>query len=113
MKARRPMSMTTVASVYFAQRGPYMKIGVSQDPEARIKRLRYAGTSNVIPDDAKLAGEFAMHLRFAPWCAVGEWFRVDDELLAEVAAVAREYADGFTPHDWLTAHCARLAGDAA
>lgn len=119
---RNPMTFKSVASVYFAQRGSYLKIGISRDPAKRIKQLRYSRAVNIVPDDARpiddvrlilavpgqsMGDEWAMHLRFESWRVIGEWFRLCDELLAELDEVRREVARGFTPHDWLTALCER------
>lgn len=93
----------SVATLYFAQRGPYVKIGISRDPARRVRDLRY--DRGITPEDAdrsqpisilhlipgaRLDDEFRMHARFDAWHVAGEWFRADPDFMAEVASLIAE-----------------------
>ena len=91
------------ATIYFARRGPYVKIGISRTVARRIRNLRYdacitpADADRTEPvellgtiPDCSLNDEFQMHCRFEDWHAVGEWFRYDADSAAAVAEVIAE-----------------------
>lgn len=93
----------SVATIYFAARGPYVKIGISRDPAKRLRALRYgrlltppdadssapAELLHTIPGSS-LDDEFRMQIRFSGWHVVGEWFRCDAAFRDELAAVIDE-----------------------
>lgn len=82
-------------SVYFAQAGPFVKIGYSADPVARSTTVTTNGTR---PADlprgasAKLLGwlpggrheEAALHRLFAADHVAGEWFYLDPETVRDL-----------------------------
>lgn len=86
------LKVGSLATIYFARAGQYVKIGISRNPEKRVRALRYARCSapadvdlssvprilHLIPD-SMLRDEFAMHCLFEPWWVVGEWFRYDED----------------------------------
>lgn len=97
-----PVRVSDTRSVYFIRCGEYVKIGVSRDPQARLKTLRTSGNGTLAPRgidlwEAELVGvlqggaavEADMHDRFARLRDTGEWFMHADEL-AEFVARLRE-----------------------
>jgi hypothetical protein len=85
------LKSSSVATIYFAQRGRYVKIGISRDPVKRVRALRSRPCE--APDDLDLSqplrllhtipgstleDELAMHVHFLGWHAAGEWFVYDE-----------------------------------
>src|SRR5690348_9636952 len=82
-------------SVYFAQAGPYTKVGYSTNPFARSETITRSGTR---PDDlpfaadARLIGwipgdtqrEMSMLVRFADRRVAGEWFVIEEAEVREL-----------------------------
>lgn len=104
-RATGGLKLHSVGTIYFAQRGPYVKIGISRNPARRIQHLRYGGC--VAPADADYsqpvtllleipgstrADELAMQERFRVWHVIGEWFRYDDALSKALDELAIETA---------------------
>jgi len=77
--------------VYFIRSGDTVKIGMTVDPAARLRTLQ---TSHHVLLDllaavpAHAALESAIHAKFSDLRGEGEWFRLNDELIAFIKAVA-------------------------
>jgi hypothetical protein len=72
--------------VYFARLGDLIKIGISKDPEARAYSLN-AELMGTLPGGRTLEKE--LHKEFVALRERGEWFRVDDALLARIEELLR------------------------
>lgn len=82
-------------SVYFAQVGPYIKVGFSDDPVSRtatvtrlgerpadVARGEHAHLIGWVPGDRTCERE--LHRRFADRWAAGEWFHMDATEIRQV-----------------------------
>lgn len=93
----------SLATIYIAQRGPYVKIGISRNPGKRIRSLRY--DRSIAPDDADrrapirvihlipestLRDEWDLHCHFDDWHVAGEWFRYDAAFIQALAELITE-----------------------
>ena len=70
-----------------------MKIGVSEDPDARSCELQIGNGSHLeligwVKGDLGL--ERDLHRAMRPWHAKGEWFHVDDNIVAIVRAACED-----------------------
>lgn len=83
--------------VYFIRCEGFVKIGISSDPEQRLKNIQRSGNGTLAPKLIDLTtaeivvttpGSFStesqLHKKFAHLREVGEWFRIDDELTAYI-----------------------------
>lgn len=82
-------------SVYFAQAGPYIKVGYSADPMSRMTTVTRSGKR---PDDlphcaethplgwipGDIYREMELHVRFNDRRAAGEWFSLDLDEVREL-----------------------------
>ncbi len=78
--------------VYFVRSGNVVKIGTTEEPAARFRTLQTSHPSPLemlaaVPAHAAL--EQAIHARFASLRQTGEWFALDDNLIAFINAVAQ------------------------
>ncbi|GAB2970063.1 GIY-YIG nuclease family protein [Nocardioides montaniterrae] len=93
-------------SVYFAESGPYMKIGYSADPAGRMTTVTRNGQRpddlpfdadadliGWIPGDRKVERE--LHQRFASIRVSGEWFWSEREAAVQII---REHPSGVDIH---------------
>lgn len=87
-RRRRRSSPTEPTSwVYFAEVGPYIKVGFSRNPQRRVERLFSSATTppegtprdrasrrllKIVPGD--LSDERAMHAALSDFCVDREWF---------------------------------------
>lgn len=89
-------------SVYFAQVGPYIKIGYSANPERRVRNLMASGTRYTAPADTpldegsrrliryidgELATEQAIHVALQDFTLGLEWY-VDEPEVRDFIATA-------------------------
>lgn len=88
----RPSRPTSAKYLYFIACGDAVKVGVSSDPENRMKELR-AGAPGPLRIVAKFEqrgrDEGALHKRIAHLRLYGEWFRHTEE----VDALIRELSE--------------------
>lgn len=83
--------------VYFIRCEDYVKIGLSTDPENRLRAIKRSGNGTLAPKLIDLTTaeivatepgghytESQLHKKFDHLRHVGEWFRVDDELTAYI-----------------------------
>lgn len=76
--------------IYFVRAGQCLKIGRATDVGERVRALQTAHheeLSLVLSIPAHAALEGAIHARFAHLKARGEWFRIEDDLVAFIQAV--------------------------
>lgn len=76
-----------VASVYVVKVGPLYKIGMSVDPEKRIRTMQLPEKPDVVRIyEAQRARELecVLHQRFHAHREYGEWFLLNDDSLAEI-----------------------------
>lgn len=93
MEARRlPPTVGAWCYIYFAQSGDAVKIGRAVDPCQRVRDLQTAHAGELVLL-AAVAGhqslEGAIHTRFAHLRTRGEWFRLDENLVAFIDLVQR------------------------
>jgi hypothetical protein len=81
--------------VYVARMGDFIKIGASRDVRKRLRDLERCVPGTLMPDEVighavslittfettdALSLERALHDAFAPQRAIGEWFKLDEQL---------------------------------
>ena len=83
-------------TVYFVQSGPYVKIGYSSNPIARIGTLQ-GGNPEPLTTLFFMAGnmetERELHTAFSDYHHSGEWFRHEGELLEFIEFNGRIFAE--------------------
>jgi len=82
--------------VYIAESGKYYKIGVSDDPVARIKQLNTASPKSVkllmqFEPNSPYAVEKNLHTFFDYCRRNGEWFEVNKEYIFFMYHIAKEF----------------------
>jgi hypothetical protein len=90
-------------SVYFIQAGRYIKVGYSQNPERRFRRLFASATAYTAPKDTprnlasrrllKTIGgdqntEHLIHAALGDYCVSGEWYIDEPELREWIASAS-------------------------
>lgn len=86
-----PAVSTKRSRIYFIQCGDTIKIGLSQNPWARLRSLRTGFSSKPVllghmPGTEE--DEASIHKRFEAHRITGEWYRMDQELLAFIGSFA-------------------------
>lgn len=76
----------TPGYIYFARLGDLIKIGFSQNPEARIRGFNGLLLATC-EGNRELEAEF--HAEFADLCERGEWFRAEPHLLQRIEELTR------------------------
>ncbi len=82
---RRKRELLGVQQVYFAQLGELIKIGLSNDPEIRVRGLN-ATLLATIKGDREL--EKKMHRKFADLLERGEWYRAEEPLVSWIKGLS-------------------------
>jgi hypothetical protein len=90
--------------VYVAESGDLTKIGVSQDPNDRIKKIRSpnGGKARLVMAQfvrSPYIIEHGLHRIFRESCITGEWFRLDDFDMERIDRILVKYAIAFPVKD--------------
>ena len=92
MRAPRARIRRGGSVVYFIRGTNLIKIGCSDDPEARLKALQI-GSPAPLRIVASISGgyelERTLHARFVKYRAHGEWFHAADEILSYLQEIQR------------------------
>jgi hypothetical protein len=86
---KAPQRPERVTSVYVIKIGPLYKIGLSVDPQKRIKAMQLPQKPDVVrlyQVSKARELEAVLHKRFAPHREWGEWFVISESALAEIDA---------------------------
>ncbi len=87
-----PRSLDGWCYVYFVRAGEHVKIGRAVDVAQRVRELQVGHPhplALVVSVPAHAALELAIHRRFQHLRTQGEWFRIDDDLVAFIQALQR------------------------
>lgn len=80
--------------VYFITNGTHHKIGISNDPEKRLRQLQ-TGSSETLSLDGMIEAdddfESLLHEELSDWHVRGEWFLLDEDARMRIFRLCAEY----------------------